>query len=187
MTAQCLAITLEKGLDMCRSFTEKNIFPYLTNEQKIQFWQTKKVTEGDWNQLVRNYLSHAFHHTILVSLEDNDLTGFHLEVQNPNFKRFLKDMFNGNVYDHLDQVRTIDPHMITENINPLKDVIFPDAILDKISSVNNTPGEPYELTGRVTRNMTLTKQKINRVIQEVSEENRDEVIAIDRKADYHSI
>jgi hypothetical protein len=188
MTDSCLSIALEKGQEMCRTFTEKRILLRYTQDNDANaFWRSKSLAPGDWAALVRWCLSTQIHENVLTSVEQHDLLGFHLEVQHSSFRTFLGDLFDGKVEDHLKSVKPVDGNRYDDEFrllrNTVKDVVLPSDVLQKLLRFNDSDEPVVEKNdsdnyqydrdkseSEMLRKMTISKNKIYRHIPEKEEE-----------------
>lgn len=95
MSYNDLLIAMERGSELVRQFTQKNIFPRLTDREEIQFWSSKNVIQNDWIGLTKHCYCTIFNDSIMIPLEETDIKGFHLKVSEISIQNFIKDLFNG--------------------------------------------------------------------------------------------
>ena len=75
----------------------------LTEEE---FWERKRLEEGDWQGLATQLLTEVFSSGFLTPLEQTDIC-FKLEVQHLNLVRYLEMLKSAEFRDDLDVVSTV--------------------------------------------------------------------------------
>ena len=108
-----LAIILDQGPELCKSFVQNNILPRLTMQQRDHFWSSKNLYTDDYEGLTKYCLQQELNTSILIPIEDVDHHGFHLKVTEPTIAGYTAKILSTDLPSF--KARAIDTNPVTVN------------------------------------------------------------------------
>lgn len=161
MTKNNLAISLERGTELCSSYVPSKIFSRMDEKQKLEFWSSKNLTQDDWLGLAGHCYRHIFNGSITIPIEEADSKGFCLSVARSTVSDFIHDIFKGNPSDGIN----------TETIFPLqhKLVVAHDKLLVEPTAV---------LNNKLERKLVVEKSVLEKYLDERKRNEKQVILTI---------
>lgn len=106
MQRQALNSVLKKAQEMVKSFCIDRLFPMLTPDEIVAFWEQRNLLDDDWNGLTKTFLIKVFSPGFLCPLEETD-TAFKLEVQHINLSSYMEMLASAEHSEELTTINTV--------------------------------------------------------------------------------
>ena len=136
---------IEVGIEVCKNYCEQNQGRFPSN-----WWSSKSVVQGDYENLAIYYLKSAFGYAIIQSIEDADPDGFRINIDESTLPKYVKMVCKGTT-------RAFETPL--EQVNVEKPLI-PDLSYPS-NPTNISVVTPFNIEHREPEESLVTLRKIN--------------------------